>query len=222
MTIISLSGIKLRPDVSGALIWDDERTIIVADLHFEKAASFARRGQPLPPYDTAATLRNLGELIAREEPSRVICLGDSFHDSIAASQMPAAYTALLKGLMTGREWIWVTGNHDRDIPVALGGIVAGEAAFGPIIFRHEARTVPGGAEISGHFHPKATILARGKSVTRPCFIYDNQRVILPAFGAYTGGLNVSDAAIAAQFGGAFSVAMLGRQKLHWFTSTALA
>lgn len=136
--------------------------------------------------------------------------------------MPAASTASLQHLMAGRDWIWVTGNHDRDIPASLGGAVTDEARFGPIVFRHEALAIPGGAEISGHFHPKATILARGKSVTRPCFIYDEQRVILPAFGAYTGGLNVSDRAIAAQFSGAFGVALLGRQKLHWFASTALA
>lgn len=222
MTTISLSGITLRPDLSGALIWEDERTVIVADLHFEKAASFARRGQPLPPYDTAATLQTLGDLCVREKPARVICLGDSFHDPIAAAHMPTASKARLKELMAGREWIWVTGNHDPDIPQVLGGSVTEEAAFGPIVFRHEALAVSSGAEISGHFHPKATVLARGKSVTRPCFIYDAQRVILPAFGAYTGGLNVSDAAIASQFAGSFGVALLGRHKLHWFASDALA
>lgn len=222
MTTITLSGIKLRPDLSGALIWDDERTVIVADLHFEKAASFARRGQPLPPYDTVATLHTLGELFAREKPARVICLGDSFHDPIAALHMPSTSSELLRALMAGREWIWVTGNHDREIPHSLGGLVAGEAAFGPIIFRHEARAESAGAEISGHFHPKATILARGKTVTRPCFVYDANRVILPSYGAYTGGLNVSDAAIASQFGRSFHVALLGRHKLHWFSSSALA
>ncbi len=101
----------------------------------------------------------------------------------------------------------VTGNHDREIPHSLGGRVAGEAAFGPIIFRHEARAESAGAEISGHFHPKATVLARGKAVTRPCFVYDAHRVILPSYGAYTGGLNVSDAAIASQFGRSFDVAL---------------
>lgn len=222
MTTITLSGINLRPDLTGALIWDDERTVIVADLHFEKAASFARRGQPLPPYDTVATLHTLGALFAREKPARVICLGDSFHDPIAAVQMPTASSDCLRELMAGREWFWVTGNHDREIPHALGGSVTEEVAFGPIVFRHEARPVSGGAEISGHFHPKATILARGKAVTRPCFVYDAHRVILPSYGAYTGGLNVSDAAIAAQFGQSFDVALLGRHKLHWFSSNALA
>jgi uncharacterized protein len=220
LTFIPLSGINLRPDLSGALIWDDERTVIVADLHFEKASSFARRGQPLPPYDTAATLYRLGELFARVAPRRVICLGDSFHDPVAAAAMPTVYTSRLKDLMTGRDWIWVTGNHDREIPAALGGMVRADLELGAIVFRHEA-TAHDGPEISGHFHPKATVETHGRSVTRPCFIYDHRRVILPAFGAFTGGLNVSDAAIAGQFAGAFRVALLGRQKLHWFSSTSL-
>jgi DNA ligase-associated metallophosphoesterase len=221
LTFIPLDGIKLRPDLSGALIWDEERTVVVADLHFEKGSSFARRGQPLPPYDTAATLRLLGDLFARVQPARVICLGDSFHDSIAAAHMPQTYTSALRELMSGRDWIWVTGNHDREIPDAIGGTVTDETAIGPIIFRHEAVAAPTGPEISGHFHPKATVQARGRSVTRPCFVYDDRRVILPAFGAFTGGLNVSDAAIAAQFRGDFGVALLGRHKLHWFASKVL-
>ncbi|MGE4063026.1 MAG: ligase-associated DNA damage response endonuclease PdeM [Rhodospirillaceae bacterium] len=220
MTFISIGGAKLRPDLSGALIWDDERTVIVADLHFEKASSFARRGQPLPPYDTATTLRLLGEVFACAAPSRVICLGDSFHDRIAAQDMPGPYATLLRSLMAGRDWIWVTGNHDREIPAALGGTIAQDITVGPITFRHEA-SAASGPEISGHFHPKATVEARGRAVTRPCFIYDDRRVILPAFGAFTGGLNVSHRAIAAQFGPAFGVALLGRHKLHWFRSTAL-
>jgi DNA ligase-associated metallophosphoesterase len=222
LTVIPLAGIKLRPDLSGALIWDEERTVVVADLHFEKGASFARRGQPLPPYDTAATLRLLGELFSRTAPARVICLGDSFHDAIAAAHMPPTYTTLLQDLMKGRDWIWVTGNHDREIPEALGGMVTNEIVVGPITFRHEALASPDGPEISGHFHPKATVQARGRSVTRPCFVYDKRRVILPAFGAFAGGLNVCEAAIAAQFRGPFGVALLGRHKLHWFASSALA
>jgi uncharacterized protein len=221
LTFIPLSGINLRPDLSGALIWDDERTVIVADLHFEKASSFARRGQPLPPYDTAVTLEALGDLFGRIDPRRVICLGDSFHDPIAAAGMPPIYTSRLKGLMAGRDWIWVTGNHDREIPSGLGGTVRETFELGPIVFRHEA-TAHDGPEISGHFHPKATIETHGRAVTRPCFIYDHRRVILPAFGAFTGGLNIADAAIAGQFAGAFGVALLGSRKLHWFASTALA
>jgi len=221
LATISFNGFHLRPDVSGALIWDDEQTLVVADLHFEKASSFARRGQPLPPYDTAATLALLGALFARVQPRRVICLGDSFHDPIAAAEMPPVYVSQLTALMAGREWIWVTGNHDRDIPEILGGARHEAFTLGPIIFRHEASDHDG-PEISGHFHPKATVLARGRSVTRPCFIYDHRRVILPAFGAFTGGLNISDAAISGQFAGPFGVALLGRQKLHWFASTALA
>ena len=221
MATIKLGGVTLRPDLSGALIWDDEKTVVVADLHFEKAASFARRGQPLPPYDTAATLRRLDDLFARLAPRRVICLGDSFHDGIAAAHMPETYRTHLQGLMSGRDWIWVTGNHDREIPACLGGTRTEAAAVGPITFRHEALSAPEGPEVSGHFHPKVTLQARGRTVTRPCFIYDERRVILPAFGAYTGGLNVSDTAIAAQFGATFRVAVLGRHKLHWFPSAAI-
>jgi DNA ligase-associated metallophosphoesterase len=221
LTTISLNGIHLRPDISGALIWDEERTLIVADLHLEKGSSFARRGQPLPPYDTAATLAILGDLLARIEPARVICLGDSFHDPIAAAGMPPVFAARLTELMAGRDWIWVTGNHDPEIPAALGGAIKSEIEIGPIAFRHEA-TPQDGLEISGHFHPKATVLARGRSVTRPCFIFDHRRVILPAFGVFTGGLNVTNAAIARKFGDTFGVALVGRHKLHWFSSTALA
>lgn len=220
MATIELGGISLRPDLSGALVWDDEKTIIVADLHFEKAASFARRGQPLPPYDTATTLTHLSDLLARTSPSRIICLGDSFHDAIAAMNMPDIYRIRLRDLMRDREWIWVTGNHDREIPAVLGGRCVDAVVLGPITFRHEALRSPAGLEVSGHFHPKATVMTRGRAVTRPCFIFDERRIILPAFGAYTGGLNIKDAAITAQFGATFRVAMLGQRKLHWFSSTA--
>lgn len=220
MAFISLGGVKLRPDCSGALIWDDARTIIVADLHFEKASSFARRGQPLPPYDTAATLAALDEVIARTQPLRVVCLGDSFHDPIAADEMPTAFRAQLADLMAGRTWIWVAGNHDRAIPGWLGGERVDELTLGEIAFRHEAGA-GSGPEVSGHFHPKATVSARGRMLTRPCFIYDESRVILPAFGAFTGGLNITDRAIASRFPGAFGVALLGRRALHWFASAAI-
>lgn len=220
MAIITLHGVCLRPDLSGALVWDDERTVIVADLHFEKGSSFARRGQPLPPYDTAKTLLALEQVLTASAAKRVICLGDSFHDAEAAAGMPSVYASRLRALMAGRDWIWITGNHDRDIPAAMGGDTHGEIRVGPIVFRHEA-TAGECAEISGHFHPKATVVARGRSVTRPCFIFDARRAILPAFGAFTGGLNVSHHAIAAHFKTGFNVALLGRQKLHWFPSTAL-
>lgn len=216
-----LTGATLTPDISGALIWEDARTLIVADLHFEKSSSFAAKGQPLPPYDTATTLARLNSAIARIKPVRVICLGDSFHDQHAAHRLHPDDIAVLRALTRDVEWWWVVGNHDPAPPETFGGTTVHDFCLGPLTFRHIAAADAAAGEISGHFHPKASVATRGKPVTRSCFVCDGRRVILPAFGAFTGGLNVRDPAILTLLAPQFEVVMIGQAKLHRFPSHQL-
>ncbi|QGZ37521.1 ligase-associated DNA damage response endonuclease PdeM [Stappia indica] len=206
---------------SGAMWWPDENTLVVADLHFEKGSSFARKGLMLPPYDTAATLEKLAEAIDAFQPTRVIALGDSFHDGEGSDRLPASYRAMLTTLQLGREWIWVTGNHDPIAPVGLCGETVDEVALGGLVFRHEPHEGAVG-EIAGHLHPAARIRRYGRSVRRPCFATDGTRLVLPAFGVFTGGLNVLDGAWGPYFPAReFSVFMLGDGRLYPFTATRL-
>ncbi len=219
--IFQLQGATLVPDLSGALLWDDARTLIVADLHFEKSSSFAAKGQLLPPYDTATTLQRLLAVIDRVRPARVICLGDSFHDTHAADRLHPDDMAVLRSLTARVDWLWVVGNHDPAPPDTFGGAVVHDFCLGPLTFRHIAAPGDVIGEISGHFHPKAAVATRGKPITRACFVGDGRRLILPAFGAFTGGLNVRDPAILALLAPRFEVVMLGQTKLHRFGSHQL-
>jgi hypothetical protein len=205
---LSLCGETLLPDPSGALLWPAAEAIVVADLHFEKGSSYPG----LPPYDTTATLAGLGEVLARYRPRRVICLGDSFHDGGAAMRLDRADRDALAGLVEAHEWLWVAGNHDP-APPALGGRVVGEIAIGALCFRHEADTAAEPGEISGHYHPKASWRARGRSVRGRCFVVDGRRLVLPAFGAYAGGLDVRDPAIARLFPDGFDVHLIARGRI---------
>jgi DNA ligase-associated metallophosphoesterase len=216
-----LHGATLIPDLSGALIWAEENTLIVADLHFEKGSSFAAKGQLLPPYDTAATLARLLAVIERVKPARVICLGDSFHDHRAADRLHPDDISMLRRLTSGAEWLWVVGNHDPAPPEIFGGTVVHDFCLGQLTFRHIAAADASLGEISGHYHPKAAVATRGKPVTRACFVSDGRRLILPAFGAFTGGLNVRDPAILALLAPDFEVMMLGQTKLHRFAGDQL-
>ncbi len=216
-----VNGVELLADLSGALIWPARRLAVVADLHFEKGTAYADRGQFLPPYDTAATLDKLEAVVARHRVERLICLGDSFHDAAAAGRLDPAQGRRLKGLTAGLDWTWIAGNHDPAPPQDWGGTVAGEITEGALTFRHEAQATSRGGEISGHFHPKAAVRIRGKRVTAPCFITDGQRLLLPAFGAFTGGLSVLDPAIAGLFRQGFQVTLLGRNGLFAFPKKAL-
>ncbi len=216
-----VNGVELLADLSGALIWPARRLAVVADLHFEKGTAYADRGQFLPPYDTAATLDKLEGVIARHRIERLICLGDSFHDAAAAKRLDPAQGQRLKGLTSGLDWTWIAGNHDPAPPEHWGGTVAGEITEGALTFRHEAEATSRGGEVSGHFHPKAAVRIRGKRVTAPCFATDGRRLLLPAFGAFTGGLNVLDPAIAGLFGKSFQVTLLGRNGLFAFPKKAL-
>jgi hypothetical protein len=195
------------------LFWEEQRLLVVSDLHLEKGSSFATRGVLLPPYDTAATLGRLGALIARYNPRSVIALGDSFHDREAHERLSAADRDGLAALQADRDWIWISGNHDPALPRGLGGVVAHEVAIGPIAFRHEPTGAVG--EIAGHLHPKARVSTRGRSMERRCFASDGARAVMPAFGAYTGGLSIRDVAFSKIFQTpGFMAHVLGDHRLH--------
>ncbi len=210
---MTVAGVNFTADLSGALYWDDERLLVVSDLHLEKGSSFAMRGVLLPPHDTTETLARLDAVVARYQPRTVIALGDSFHDREAHDRLSAAHRATLATLQAGRDWIWIVGNHDPDLPRDLGGSIASDVGIGPVVFRHEPTGAAG--EIAGHLHPKARVSRRGRSVERRCFASDGERAIMPAFGAYTGGLSIRDLAFAAIFKSlAFTAHVLGDNRMH--------
>lgn len=210
---VTIAGVTLAADLSGALYWEEQRLLVVSDLHLEKGSSYAMRGVLLPPYDTIATLGRLGAVIARHDPKTVIALGDSFHDRNAHERLSPANRDVLSALQARRDWIWISGNHDPELPSDLGGTVADEVAIGPITFRHEPTGAEG--EIAGHLHPKARISARGRAMERRCFATDGQRAVMPSFGAYTGGLSIRDAAFAKIFRTLGFVAhVLGDHRMH--------
>jgi len=209
------AGAQMACDWTGCLYWAQENLLVVSDLHLEKGSSLAARGALVPPWDTGATLARLEAQLAWWRPTAVICLGDSFHDGGASERMPEPFRAQLKRLMAGRDWIWIAGNHDPEPPAGLGGITCDELAVGRIIFRHEPRPLPAGAEISGHLHPVARIARRGRTVSRRCFASDGARMVMPSFGAYTGGLNVRDRAFEGLFDEArFHAHLLGRGRVY--------
>jgi len=210
---LEIAGITLTADVSGALYWDEQSLLVVSDLHLEKGSSFAARGVLLPPYDTAATLSRLASVVAYYDPRRVIALGDSFHDRDAHDRLAPADRETIAGLQARRDWIWISGNHDPALPRDLGGVVASEVAIGPILFRHEPTGAIG--EIAGHLHPKARVAMRGRAMERRCFACDGERAVMPAFGAYAGGLSIRDAAFARIFQSLEFIAhVLGDNRLH--------
>ncbi len=212
---VTVAGVTLIADPAGALYWPDEGLLIVADLHLEKGSAFAKRGVLLPPYDTATTLARLGRLVERRAPRLVIALGDSFHDDDGPLRMSATDRAALKTLQLGRDWLWIAGNHDPDLPADVGGRFAEILALGPLTLRHEPSATVSDGEIAGHLHPVARVAQRGRAVSRRCFAVDGRRLVMPAFGAYAGGLNVRDRVIVGLFGTlAFTAHMLGAQQLY--------
>jgi len=213
ISTVEVVGVTLVADLSGALFWEEQRLLVVSDLHLEKGSSFAARGVLLPPYDTVATLGRLGAVIARHDPRMVIALGDSFHDREAHGRLSATDRDAIAGLQVGRDWIWISGNHDPALTPDVGGVVASEVAIGPIAFRHEPTGAVG--EIAGHLHPKARVSTRGRSMERRCFASDGERAVMPAFGAYAGGLSIRDAAFAKIFQTlGFMAHVLGDVRLH--------
>lgn len=219
-----VNGAHLIADPSGALFWPAERLLVVSDLHFEKGTAMAARGHGLlPPYDTMETLTRIERLLQRFTPRRLICLGDSFHDMRAADRLSAKELARIKTISAAQDTIWIEGNHDPHPPTEVGGTVASEIAIGPLVFRHlptDGRRAQG--EIAGHLHPKARIRRRDRSVSARCFATDGARAIMPAFGAYTGGLDVTDSAFRGLFRGGYHAWMMLPEKVYAVHASKLA
>ncbi|CAN7456049.1 ligase-associated DNA damage response endonuclease PdeM [Phenylobacterium sp. LjRoot219] len=209
-----VAGATVTLRASGALWLEAEGALIVADLHLEKGSSYARRGQMLPPYDTAETLGRLEAEVARLAPRVLVLLGDSFHDGDSEARLHVADAARLVGLARGRQLVWVVGNHDADGPRALPGERADDLSLAGLQLRHEPRAGPQAGEVSGHLHPAAKVRSPRGAVRRRCFATDGERLILPAFGAYAGGLNVRDAAFAGLFRRPLLAGALGRDRVH--------
>jgi uncharacterized protein len=214
---IHLAGERLMLDPAGAVFWPATGLMAVSDLHLEKGSSYARRGQLLPPWDTHATLDRLTLLLRRWQPRLVVALGDSFHDTDGAGRLPSGELARLNAITRAHRVIWVLGNHDPAPPRGVGGEWVEKFVTDTLVFRHQASAGPCPGEICGHHHPKAAVPARGGSVSRPCFVADARRLMMPAFGAYTGGLDVRDPAIARLFPRGGRVFLLGKERLFSFT-----
>lgn len=212
--LVAIAGERAVCDRRGVLYFPEHKLLAVSDLHLEKGSSLARRGALIPPYDTAATLSRLQAVIADYQPAIVISLGDSFHDGGGAARMHAGFRERLESLIAGRDWFWVAGNHDPEAPAGLSGRTVREIAIGALSFRHEPSSTRIEGEIAGHLHPCARIVQRGRSVRRRCFAGDGGRMIMPAFGAYTGSLNVLDRAYAGLFRReSLTAYMLGAQRI---------
>ncbi|HKP22772.1 MAG TPA: ligase-associated DNA damage response endonuclease PdeM [Dongiaceae bacterium] len=220
---ISWHGLSLQLDLDGALYWPEERLLVAADLHLEKGTSYASSaGRLLPPYDSAQTVARLERLIDDYRPLRVVALGDSFHDRRGAMRLDGGVAERIRALSDRVDWIWIHGNHDPKPPQQLGGRGAVEIAIGPLVFRHdthEGRQAEGG-EVIGHYHPVASVSTRGRSFRRRCFAIGRDRLLMPAFGAYAGGLNVREVAIRRLLDAEARVALLGRDRLHLFPIAA--
>jgi len=215
--VIAVAGVRLTADPGGALYWPEQGLLAVADLHLEKGSSLAARGTLLPPYDTAATLLRLARLIGYYAPRCVVALGDSFHDGKGPARLSRDNRDNLGALQCGRDWIWLSGNHDPEPAPTIGGMFCDTLALGALTFRHEPTGATG--EIAGHLHPVARVAFRGSAVGRRCFAADDTRMVMPAFGAFTGGLNVRAAAFADLFSAlAFTVHLLGEGRLYAFAA----
>jgi DNA ligase-associated metallophosphoesterase len=212
---VSICGKAFRAHMSGALYWPAEKALIVSDLHLEKGSHFAARGQMLPPYDTRETLRKLAEVIDTYDAATVIALGDSLHDVAASDRIDPVDLETLRILQDDREWIWITGNHDRTVSSVLGGTVLPGISVEGISLRHEPAAGAVTHEIAGHLHPAARLVVHGTSLRRPCFVGNGLRLVMPAFGAFTGGLNILDTAFEPIFGNdGMSVWMLGQEGVY--------
>jgi DNA ligase-associated metallophosphoesterase len=212
---ITLGGHRLLLDPGGALWWPERQTLVVADLHLEKGSACAVRGHLVPPWDTRATLDRLAVLLRRYAPRTVLALGDSFHDSHGAGRLMAADSARLAVMAGAHGFVWLMGNHDPLPPDGVPGATAEWWEADGLVFRHEAGGA--GPEICGHHHPKASIATRALTITRPCFVVGPNRLMLPAFGAFTGGLDVRHPAIARLFPHGSRALLLGRDRLFAFT-----
>lgn len=193
--IFEFGGDRFELAGDSALFWPNHRTLLVSDLHLEKASAFAAGGQMLPPYDSLATIQALAALSRAFRPEQIICLGDNFHDSGGEGRLGGDAANILSGLIGSTKWVWITGNHDPALQGRWGGDSVAEMKLGDIRLRHEARVGEALPEISGHYHPKFRQMLRGRMVARRCFVKSPRKLIMPAFGSLAGGLDVDDAAI---------------------------
>jgi DNA ligase-associated metallophosphoesterase len=218
--LAEIAGARAVCDRSGALYFPEDSLLVVSDLHLEKGSAYARRGVMLPPYDTAATLAKLDAVLHEYQPK--VSLGDSFHDRVGSAHLPAIFRDRLERLMRGRDWYWVTGNHDPDAPTDLSGRSVREISVGALTFRHEPSPGTISGEIAGHLHPGARVVRQGRSVRRPCFASDGARMVMPAFGALTGSLNVLDRAYASLFDWrSFKAHVLGSERVYALNRSVL-
>lgn len=236
MSEAALSSIHIRPDLifevagerlslqsCGGLWWEAASVLVVSDLHLEKASSYAARGQMLPPYDTRATLGRIATLVKALRPTTVISLGDSFHDRRARPRMAQDDVAFVRSLTAACDWVWIEGNHDPNPPEDLGGRTTHELHLGQLVFRHEPTAGPAAGEIAGHLHPCARVIGRGgRTVRARCFATDGERLVMPAYGALTGGLNLLDAAFDNLFPRGVFAGVLGRDGVYLAAGARLA
>ncbi|GJD42420.1 hypothetical protein AFCDBAGC_0256 [Methylobacterium cerastii] len=207
---LTLAGEVLTLDLCGGLWAPAHRTLIVSDLHLEKGSAYAARtGQFLPPYDTRETLACLHEAVARFDPACIVALGDSFHDARGPERMEPGDRAMVAALQQGRDWVWIAGNHDAAVSEGVGGRYADVLRLGGLTLRHEPTPGAAPGEVAGHLHPCGKVAMRGRAVRRRCFVTDGTRLVMPAFGAYAGGLNVRDAAFEPLFSKDFTAHLLG-------------
>jgi uncharacterized protein len=212
--MITLGGIRFHPHISGALYAPDLETLLIADLHLEQGASLARRGVHVPPFDTAATLMMLGDVLEELEPLKLVLLGDSFHDVHGLQQIDSAQVRMLDQLTSRQVTIWLSGNHDTNLSIK-------SHKLGAITLRHEPSANSDGFEIAGHLHPGCTVIQRGVHLRGKCFVSDERRIILPAFGAYTGAFDVSHSAFNGLFAPTARAHMIGRLAIHKFPLSRL-
>ncbi len=217
----TLAGMEAVLDMSGALYLTEGRILVVADMHLEKGTSGARRGIFLPPYDSQITLNLLSRTVTTYAPERVIFLGDSFHDAHAPLRLDTGCLDTLTTISKSCELVWVTGNHDPEIPQSIAAMCISELSFSGLHFTHIPELSTHTPQVSGHLHPVVTVTGRGRSMRRRCFATDGSRMILPAFGAYTGGLNVKDKAFDGLFKrSALTTHVIGEQGIYSLPVTA--
>ena len=220
---LTLNGESLLLTPEGALFRPACRTLLVADLHFEKGSAMAAQSRRLaPPYDTQMTLERLMQVMRLTRPARVIALGDSFHDVDGPDRLSSAMRQRIIEITKAVEWVWVEGNHDPVPPSDLGGTGALDLAIGNLILRHAPSPGPAPGEIAGHLHPKATVTTSARRISSFCFVTDGRRLVMPAFGAYTGGLDVNSPPFRALFPKGFRVLMLGRERLYAIPQSRLS
>jgi uncharacterized protein len=216
MSACDFGSASVTPLISGGLWWPAQSVLLVADLHLEKASYFASHGQMLPPYDSRATLDRLSADIALLNPARVYCLGDSFHDPESFLRLHEESRLALRRLTRAVEWHWIIGNHDPAIADDLGGSSSDVQQVEDFVLRHEAKVGESSFEMSGHYHPKLRLQQRGRLLSRRCFVRSQRKLILPSYGAFTGGLDVTDPAFAALANGPLDALVVGKQGLMRF------